>query len=178
MPAVVAAALVIACLAAQTPGTPNRWKEYPAPEQGFSVSLPAPPTVKSRTINSQTGKMVIHMFTCQQGATSFTITCTEYVEGVLRPELADQVFDAVRDGMIKGINGKLVGEHRITLDRFPGKEVDCQGGNGTVGRMRIYMVGNRLYQVIGATQEGARGGTLVSRFMTSFQLLREAGAAR
>lgn len=180
MNSLLAAVLLSTALAAQSPPEAgNRWREYPAASpRSFTVSLPGPPKVQTQTIAAPGGQIVFQIFACEMGGTSFTVTCAKYPDGQLRQEQSEELFDAVRDAFIRGINGKLVGESRTSIETYRGREIECKGGNGTVGRMRVFVVKDRLYQVIGATQEGTRGNAYVNRFLNSFQLVAEQPAGR
>ena len=60
----------------------------------------------------------------------------------------DKRLDQARDGAIASVGGKKRSEEKIKLKGHPGREIVIEKDSEVVVRMRIYLVKNRLYQVM------------------------------
>ena len=71
--------------------------------------------------------------------------------------------------------GKLVSDTKISLAGHPGREVviDARGPHGPRGliRGRLFMVGNRLYQLMVVAPQGRDDEKAAEDFLKSFKLL-------
>ena len=89
---------------------------------------------------------------------------------------ADKIFAGVRDTWIRRIGGRLVGgERKLRLaDKHPGLEFAAEGsaqGAAAIIQARVFLVDQRLYQVIamGRKNEVPQGD--INRFLNSFELV-------
>jgi hypothetical protein len=169
----LAATLFIGLLAGSGSWAQGPWKELQAKAQGFAVSMPGEPDHQKQTIRSPSGPLQVNVYTFQRPSTIYSVTCVEYPEGAIQPDSAEQIVRQAKDGMSKSLEGKVVAERELSLSGNPGREFQCNMKNGMFARVRIYLVKNRMYEVVVATlPENRAGGDLV-RFLNSFRLLPE-----
>lgn len=100
---------------------------------------------------------------------------------IQRPEILEavskQMLDAVRDGIMaatKNLGSSLASETDITLDGYPGRELKINFSDG-VSIARIYIVRNRIYQLIASLSTANRDkAPNAIRILNSFKLISQA----
>jgi hypothetical protein len=87
----------------------------------------------------------------------------------------DQFLDAARDGMVEEQGARVTNETTIQLDyTYPGREVAFEGSLGNKrfsGRSRIFLVEQRLYQLMILGEQAAVDEEDADRFLLSFEHL-------
>ena len=113
----------------------------------------------------------IGMTTNGQGFNS--VSYADYPE-TFRTVAAKQLLDGVRDGL-KGTDGKVVAEDETTVgsgdSKVVGRSIRIEAGNNAI-RVRVFLVENRLYQVMVAGTKAAVDANTADEFLKSFDLLR------
>ena len=137
------------------------WQQFSSLAGKFTVLLPGKPTQESDT---DADGSVTHDFTVVDGETVYLVTYSELVKEVtqLKPT---EIFDAVCDGYAKD-GDKLVNQREIELSGYPGRSVDLKATDGTSGKASMYLIGNRLYQLLLISSQAEDG----KQFFDSFQL--------
>lgn len=151
-------------------------KPFSPPEGNFSVQFPGTPIAKeTRTIDTATCTVVLHLFTYESGGWCYIAGYSDYpffdkgVEGVL---------DSARDGALHNPKNprKLLSEERLSLDGHPGRELRMENAQGVL-RFRIFIAGTRLYQVGVATPKDAATSPKIEKFLGSLHILPSAKGA-
>jgi hypothetical protein len=170
-----AAALLAAC--------GGSWQEVAPPEGGFSVMMHATPRFEKSDIETPMGTITGHWYAVEVSESVFGVGYSDYPQQVVANVAPKWMFTTVRESWVKRINGKLVGEgEEIRLDRLhPGMDFSARGelrGYEVLLRGQLYLVGNRLYQVIvfGRRETLPRGD--IHRFLASFKLVPRHDVAR
>jgi hypothetical protein len=95
------------------------------------------------------------------------INVTDYGHNQFGPDS----LQAVKDGMARSANAKVLSERKISIDSNPGVEFEM-GSESYRARVRCYIIGSKLLVIIGF----ADGGNLLppdtSRILDSLRLLR------
>lgn len=78
--------------------------------------------------------------------TVYLVTYSDLVAEVtqLKPT---EIFDAVCEGYAAD-GDKLVNQREIKLGGYPGRSVNLEATDGMSGKASMYLVGNRLYQLL------------------------------
>lgn len=147
------------------------WIKYSSERGRFSVVMPTQPSPRDQPIDSAAGPTVNHVFMSVKGSAAFAVSYADY------PQASDSadpqvVLDNVRQGALNGIKGTLVSSRRIMHKGYPGREFQAST-KGALYTSRIYLVGNRLYQLVVVAPVGALSDTEINRFLTSFDLQME-----
>lgn len=123
--------------------TQSNWQQFSSKAGKFTVSLPGKPTEESETDDNGS---VANNFTVVHGETVYLVTYSDLVDEVdqLNP---GEIFDAVCEGYTAD-GDNLVNKREIKLNGYPGRIVDLNTTDGMVGKASMYLVGNRLYQLI------------------------------
>jgi hypothetical protein len=131
------------------------WKEFASKEGRFKVLMPGTPKQDQAETESDFGKGVLHMNTAQAGKTLY----------------GANYCDSSRDGAVANLEGELAGEKDIKLGEYPGREIqiDVAGGK-RLFRVRVYLVDQRLYQVVVFGTKEAATSKEADKFLDSFKL--------
>jgi hypothetical protein len=167
--------LVLPLLLAAQPDAPApELKAFASREGGFTVLLPGTPREQALKHKGPDGREVVsYTFVVERTPAAYTIAYAS------DPNLAKADLDAinvrlekVRKGLESSLNGKLVGERKITLEKHPGLEFHLELAGTSFYRSRIYIVRDRFFQV---TVLGPREVALSpesNAILDSFQLLK------
>jgi hypothetical protein len=142
-------------------------QEFSSPEGGFRVEMPARPEPGTR--KSAFGKWQEYRYLVARDA-EYLVGYVDLKDG----DAPDHLFDDVTSAAATSMRGKVESEKKITLDgKYPGRDVHIPMPNrkGMV-RMRLYLVGKRLYQITVAGKVDFVETASPSRFLDSFALLR------
>ncbi|RPD50991.1 hypothetical protein [Paracnuella aquatica] len=149
--------------------------------QQMSIEFPQEPNITTQSVPTAVGdiEMKIASFESKNEADSnlaYVFIASDYPDSLInsgKKELLPQFFRASVDGAEKNVNGKLISEKEISIEGFPGREVNVDYGNGqAIISFRMYLVHNRAYfiQTLSETEKAANKDAI--RFMNSFKLQR------
>jgi hypothetical protein len=152
---------------------PSDWVSFSSPEGRFSIGAPTKPQENVKDIDSAVGKLQLHSFPSSSAIAYFMVSYGDYPNepAADRREL---VLDGVRDGVIKGLEGELISETKISIDGYPGRELLAKKsieGSETTFNWRLYLVGRRVYQVAVATKKADSTTPEITKFLNSFRLI-------
>jgi hypothetical protein len=157
------------------PEPPPGWQVYQSKSGGYTVWFPGTPTEGLTEVPSGTGKREVHQAILNdvQSGLYFLVNHADFKDKVF-PD-AEQALDAARDGAKEKAKAPLLSEQRITLGPHPGRELRfaLPLAKGLLLRMRIYLVGQRNYQLLIAGPEKAVEGPSAETFFRSFRLVRD-----
>lgn len=128
-------------------GIQGEWIKFTSPEGRFSVLLPHEPKFELIT-DPEIKEVANYRYT--ELETGYGFIC-EYFDVTSTGTDLDVFLDATRDGIIRGAGATKVGEEKISLDGYPGRELELAitvpNRSEMSGRTRIYIVGKRLYSL-------------------------------
>jgi hypothetical protein len=118
----------------------------------------------------------VHKFEGDNGLLYCAVIYNDFPEWLVKQKDInwDAMLDSGRDGLVADTNGKVIMESKITLGNYPGREVviEAKGQFKTaIIKVRIYVVRNRMYQVMVITAKGEGGSFERDNFMDSFRLV-------
>ena len=110
------------------------------------------------------------------GDTGYFVSYWDYPPGLVQPDKLEKMLDASRDGSVANVGGKLVREEKITLMGNPGRDlvIDTGSSAGPGARLlrgRLFIVGNRMYQIMVVTPKNQKSSPETEAFLQSFKLL-------
>jgi hypothetical protein len=153
----------------------EKWQTFFSAEGRFSVLMPGTPVHEAKKADNPLGPVTMHAFLLMRSEVpdGFTVMYNDFPG----PIPAGQA-DAVLDGVVKGAGrrGNTVQEvKKINLTSHPGRELTTirKGDAVPVMKHRVYLVRNRLYQVMVVTTEADAASPKVSRFLDSFKLIEK-----
>lgn len=149
---------------------PKEWKPYQSKDGGFQVILPGKPLESRQLVKSGLGTLEVTMLLFEhkkEGA--FVVSFANFPEGAFKGGDDEKRLDFARDGAVASSKGKLKSEKKITLDKYPGRELVIESPTKGTVRTRIFAVEKRLYQTIVAGPAAFVHGKDAERFLSSFQ---------
>lgn len=150
------------------------WQDY-SPEDGkYSIQMPGKPVNKSSSQQTPAGKVTTHIAIYSDQNSAFAVSYTEYPAVLMIQMPNEKVLDGARDGRLAMGGHKLLKETHIQLmDTYPGRELQIavaeDGGKNAI-RTRIFMVNNRLYQIVAIQPKDKLFSPDAVRFMDSFTI--------
>jgi hypothetical protein len=148
------------------------WEELSSSEGAFSIFLPGSPTELTRTVNTAAGPIDFHFFLLEQKDIAYLVGYSDYPEIAVQKTNPEAILEGARNGAVASAQGKLLSELIISLNGYPGRELKIEpaGGEGTINT-NMFVVDNRLYQVMVVTPKEKAFSKHVGKFLDSFKLL-------
>jgi len=138
----------------------------------FSVQASTTPTEQHYTVPNGSGKVTTHLFVFQSGRQSRVASFSDYITSSnkgIRPEV---MLDGFRAGVVTSTRGKLLQEKKIAYRTYPGRELRIETGQGGLMVLRGYVVGRRMYSVLGGAMKREFSEREVASFLDSFTLTK------
>ncbi len=137
----------------------------------FSIATPVILTETTKIIKGAAGSVAVHFF-C--GGEDGPVFLAAYIDRPAGATGDPAVFiRRLIDSVVAGDSGQLQSIQNVTLDSFPGSDFSYSGKKGGVAYSahgRIYLAGNRVYQVQ-ATSTDRPLGPDADAFLKSLKLL-------
>ena len=149
---------------------PPQAKEYISKEGGFKVLMPGTPKETKLDAESEFGKGVLHMNSVEAGMAMYAANYCDFPAEIKKVALK-QVYDSSRDGAVANLEGKLATEKDIKLGDYSGREIRIEVAGGIrLFRARVFLVGQRLYQVVVFGTKESASSKDADKFLDSFRL--------
>ena len=140
----------------------------------FSISAPTDLEESQQSVQTPVGPIDIHTFTAETKESAFVVAYSDYPAAIVTESDPQMLLDSSRDGAISNLRGTLVQEEKIELESHPGRSLlinaTTETGEPAVIDARIYLVNNRLYQILVVTPEKDTDPIKAAEFLNSFTL--------
>lgn len=145
------------------------WREYDSPNGGYAAEFPGTPTIKTQGVPTPLGEI----------STNITVVETrDWAYSVIHADMPAIVETAppkaVLEGAKQGIGGKgikITKSQEMTLFGKPALELFGQDDQNRRMRVRLFLVKNRMYQIIiAAGSDNLLTDADAERFFASFKL--------
>jgi hypothetical protein len=153
------------------------WEEYNAQDESFTIQMPGKATESVQRQSTPAGEYKMHlaMVVHNQGG-AFIAAYADYPSNFSNIP-AQSLLDLAAQGALNRSNATLVSKKNISLDGYPGLELEMlppkniPGG----GRMvtRIYWVAPRIYILFGGAEKSSETDAMLARYFESFKLRRK-----
>jgi hypothetical protein len=153
----------------------TQWQEFTHEQGRFAVKMPGTPKeqVKEQATPKGNLKVVVNGVNLPAEGKSYVVTFMDNPAGPKDPDAAvahEKFLDPLAAGIAKGLKGVPRVQARIKLDGHHGQELWIEIPEGDRHTLcRIYLVGNRLYQLF-ANWQGEGGEADAEKFVNSFKL--------
>jgi hypothetical protein len=140
------------------------WKNFSSAKGKFAVLMPGQPTEETQTSKKDDVTINNHTFLVETEEGVFFVEYSDF-----RADISMIKPDAILEAGCKGLSqdgGKLLSKRSIALGEYPGREVEYTTKDGITGKARIFLVGQRLYQLHVVTPEVADA----NKFFDSFEV--------
>ncbi len=147
---------------------PSGWKTYSYPDAGFSAAFPAKPREASQANQNPTfGRLDSKVYLVEHGGVAYVVSATTLPKRARDETAAGALLDDARNGFVAGVKGTLEREVEVKLRGCPGRDVEVAAA-GQVVLARLYLVRDRLYQVVAVFPKENGGGADARRFLDGF----------
>ena len=146
---------------------------FTSKEGKFTITFPKKPTKQTQKVKTSLGELEVHLYIVDQKDRGFITGTTDYPKGSIKDENREKMMDGARDGNVKSMKGKLLSEKKVTLGKkkHQGREllIEMPAIKG-VYRSRLFLVGDRLYQIVALWPEEFVKSKETTAYMDSFKL--------
>ncbi len=166
---------LIACLAILA-CTPSEWRELEVSEGGFRVLMRGAPHYVRQDLETPAGKMAAHLYSSDRTASYFAVGYSDYPLVLVVGSSPEALFKSVQDTWVRRIKGRLVASDSALqlAGKYPGLEFTAEGTDAkgdTFVQSRLFLVDQRLYQLVAMGRKGEVDQGTVNRFLNSFRLI-------
>ena len=168
-------AVALMAIVAVAACTPSEWRELAVSEGGFSVLMRPEPYYAKQQVDTPAGRMVAHLYSSDRRDAYFAVGYSDYPLALVMGTAPDALFAGIRETWVRRIEGRLVSDDHVTLARqYPGLEFVAEGkinGEDAFLHARLFLVDQRLYQIVAIGRKGEVAQGLVNRYLNSFRLI-------
>ena len=169
------AAALLACAIASSCGK-SEWRPLVVSEGGFGVTMRGEPHYARQKVETPAGAMTAHLYSSDRPQSYYAIGYSDYPLALVAGADPKSVFSGVRETWVRRIQGRVTSPDReLKLDgRYPGIEFMAEGkmkGANAVLQARLFLVDQRLYQVIAMGRKNEVPQGEMNRFLNSFRLV-------
>lgn len=156
------------------------WRELTVDDGGFSVLMRAEPHYVRQQLDTPAGKMEAHLYSSDRPDSYFAVGYSDYPLAFFVRSRPEDILAGVRETWLRRINGHIVTSDTAPLGKHPGLQLTARGtvkGQDALLEARLYMVDQRLYQLVAISRIGETPQGIVNRFFNSFRLIEPGRAA-
>ncbi|MGZ8201893.1 MAG: hypothetical protein ACXWUB_01470 [Burkholderiales bacterium] len=169
--ALLAVSLLIGCTQSQ-----SEWQELTVSDAGFAILMRGQPHYARQSLDTPAGKMEAHLYSSDRPDAYFAVGYSDYPLALVLGGSREQLFAGVRDTWLRRIDGRITSsDDRVTAGgKYPGYAFSARGnvkGADTFLDARLYLVDQRLYQIIAMSRKGEVAQGVVNRYLNSFRLI-------
>ena len=136
--------------------------------------MPGKPDIKEQMLPTPAGPIKLHLFIVERKRenTAFLLGYNDYPPDAIALDPEDQ-FDAVQQGAVANVKGRVLNSRKISLGPIPGREAELEMPGAGIMIVRYYLSGNRFYQVGMFRVRSVRPDSPdVKKLFDSFKILR------
>ena len=149
-----------------------KWAAFASPEGRFEILMPGEVKQFTVEVENEFGPGVLHMNVATTGEGAMLVANWVDYPPDLAADLPEQLLDGSREGALDNLGGKLISEKEIKLGRHSGREILIEvPKQDRLFRVRVYLVGNRLYQTVVFGPPKFVKSKEAERYLNSFKLL-------
>ena len=163
------------------PAVAAAWQ--PLDTETFAVELPGTPAMKEGVEQTKAGAVKTTTWSVQTATAFYAVSTADYPKGMMKAALPSKVLEGARDGAMANVGGKVDKDFAVFLDsgtpklKYPGREFDGTTAQGIKMAARLFLVDDRLYQMISVSPIAAFNADEFAKFADSFKLKVAAPAA-
>jgi hypothetical protein len=168
---------IAAALTACSPAS-SEWQPLTVHEGGFTILMRGQPQYQRQALDTPAGKMEAHLYSSDRPDAYYAVGYSDYPLALVVGSAPEDLFVGVRDTWVRRLEGRLTAvDHRISKGAYRGYAFSAEGkakGADALLDARLYLVDQRLYQIvsIGRRHEVPQG--IVNRYLDSFELIEAA----
>jgi hypothetical protein len=132
------------------------------------------PQESSQKLNTVDSKLTLYIAQAGGKTHQFIVSFCDYPQHVVDAHFPEKMLDGARDGAITNIHGHLLSETLFDFSKSEaeGRELHIKVNPKLAMRMRIMLVGQRLYQLQVISAPGNVHDKVVGGFFAGFQVVQ------
>lgn len=140
----------------------------------FVVKFPGEVKRASMPVDTPVGKVMMNVVSHEAGVIAYMIIYSDYPAGsVTKTGGPAKVCENASKGAVDSVNGTIRTSAACQLGDVTGLEIVADiPSRASVARLRFFVVGDRLYQVMFIGPPGQEASPAVMNYFASFRLLR------
>ena len=155
--------------------SPNRtWSSFSSSDGSFSIMLPATPAENVTETPVEGATLKTTSYSLNPGAEGFYFVSFTDNPG-LKASPPEEAFDGVQTELESA--GTLLEQMPVSIDGFSGREIRIEMTAKQPGDVlttaRVFVVGDRLYQLLVSRQKATTSPEDQDRFLDSFKILKK-----
>ncbi len=179
----VSGCIALSIVAASTACSPTfNWREFRSPD-GFAVMFPGRPQTVTREVKLPDGTVQMSMTSTGIGATLFAVGAAQLPAALSsEPEARQRTIAYMRDALVHNIGGSIgkqssaalpvpAGDSRKVLAAEAVEASGRESGRAVQLTARLFIVDDRLFQVVALGAKGEMSPEALDTFFTSFRLI-------
>jgi len=171
----VGLSLLAVCVLVLAACSRSEWQTLEVSEGGFSVLMRPQPNFLRMPVETPAGRAMAHLYSSDRPDAYFAVGYTDYPLAAMVGTPPDALFAGIRDTWIRRIEGRLLISSPVRLNRqYPGLEFTAEGRVKEIDTFlhaRVYLVDQRLYQVVAMGRKGEISQGVINRFLDSFKII-------
>ncbi len=140
----------------------------------FTVAAPAPFEEVQQSVETPVGPVDIYTFTAETDDSAYVVAFSDYPAAMVDQSNPELLLNSSRDGAINNLGGTLIREDMIEIAGHPGRSLmiaaQGQADEPAIINSHIYLVGNRLYQILVVSPDDQQLALQPQTFLESFTL--------
>jgi len=171
-PLIVLAAICLMGALQNSAAAAADWKEFSSAECKFKCLFPISPREKQATVKAAGGELKTHAFIAEVDVhTAYGVDYTEYPPG-MKLVANKQTLDRAEASVVTKYDGKVTFQQDTKVGNYPAREFEyVAGGKANYsGRMKIIIVGQRVYELLVIFLPADPHPADRDRFLQSFQI--------
>jgi len=144
---------------------PYRWRTYAAPDGTFSIDLPGKTTLETRQAPLESGGTMAFHTIRVASVRNYTLAYVGHTN--VGEKSSEKALESARDGSLRKAEGTSLTQNRITVQGFPGLDMQAPARGNTFMDSRMVVVGNRLYMIRAVAASETRPGTTGNQRLSS-----------
>jgi len=168
-----ALAALLVCTLAAVAAPKDKGVVFTSKAGKFTITFPEKPKETTKKVATAAGNLDNHLFYVEKGANSvYLLSYSDYPKGSVTANNKDKILDGCRDGVTNNLRGKRLSEKKLTVgaDKHPGRDILVELPNKNLYRTRLYLVGERLFQIVVLGPSEFVKDKQVDSFLDSFKL--------
>jgi len=144
----------------------KRLKPYHSKEGDFSVLFPGEPERKMQKLDTGIGKLEFVLYSAETRKAAFAVGYVDYPEDMI----TDNMLDDARDDIVKKVKGTLESEKVLDYHGHVGREFEIKVQEQATVKARVFLIDDRLYQIMVISGSERIIKTRGSKFLDSFEV--------
>jgi hypothetical protein len=148
------------------------WLEFDSKLGEYRALFPGKPREEHQKLKTPGNPVVNNLALLQKGEVVYLVGYADYPDELVKQNTAEKLLRTTRDGTLESLEGKLITDQDIQLDKLhPGREFQIQLKGNAIYRARVFLVKKRVYQVVlVTTNKELSVDKEAERFFSSFKL--------